>query len=40
MSTADLVKSLGTDAISVKADVSDSQNVDDLVKATVEKWDA
>jgi NAD(P)-dependent dehydrogenase (short-subunit alcohol dehydrogenase family) len=37
-STVDVVKSLGSEAIFVKVDVSNSQNVDDLIKATVEKW--
>jgi NAD(P)-dependent dehydrogenase (short-subunit alcohol dehydrogenase family) len=36
--TVDVVKSLGSEAIFVKVDVSDSQSVDELVKATVEKW--
>jgi NAD(P)-dependent dehydrogenase (short-subunit alcohol dehydrogenase family) len=37
-STVDLVKSLGSDAIFVKVDVSDSQSVDELIKAAVDKW--
>ena len=38
VSTVDLVKSLGSDAIFVKVDVSDSQSVDSLVQAAVEKY--
>jgi NAD(P)-dependent dehydrogenase (short-subunit alcohol dehydrogenase family) len=38
ISTVELVKSLGSDAIFVKVDVSNSQSVDDLVKTAVEKY--
>jgi NAD(P)-dependent dehydrogenase (short-subunit alcohol dehydrogenase family) len=37
-STVELVKSLGSDAIFVEVDVSNSQSVDDLVKTAVEKY--
>jgi NAD(P)-dependent dehydrogenase (short-subunit alcohol dehydrogenase family) len=36
--TVDVVKSLGSEAVFVKVDVSSSESVDDLIKATVEKW--
>src|ERR1700733_597089 len=36
--TVELVQSLGSDAIFVKVDVSNSQSVDDLVRTAVEKY--
>jgi NAD(P)-dependent dehydrogenase (short-subunit alcohol dehydrogenase family) len=36
--TVDVVKSLGSEAVFAKVDVSNSESVDDLIKATVEKW--